>query len=54
MNRTITTGFTGSLNPSHEWSAIEQDYEGGDPIGYGSTEQAAIEALLDQLDEELA
>ena len=49
--RAITTGFTGSLSPSHEWSAIEQGYDAGDPIGYGPTEQAAINDLLDQLDE---
>jgi hypothetical protein len=46
------TGYTGSLSPSHEWSATEEDYEAGDPIGYGPTEQDAIDDLLNQLEDE--
>lgn len=34
-----------------DWSAITDDYDGGDPIGYGVTEEAAIDDLLDQLRE---
>ena len=33
-----------------DWSAVTDDYEGGDPIGYGPTEQAAIEDLKEQLE----
>lgn len=29
-----------------DWTAIGDDYEGGDPIGYGPTEQDAIDDLL--------
>jgi len=28
-----------------DWSAVEQGYEPGDPIGYGETEQQAIDNL---------
>ena len=56
MNRTVRTNFAYPPIPvrSFDWEATEPDYEPGDPLGYGRTEQAAIEALLDQLDEELA
>jgi len=49
--RKISTGYTGSLNPSHAWSAMEEGYDPGDPVGYGPTEQEAIDDLIDQLDE---
>jgi len=29
----------------YDWSAITNDYDEGDPIGYGRTEQEAIEDL---------
>lgn len=32
-----------------DWSAVTDQYEGGDPIGYGETEREAIESLLDLL-----
>jgi hypothetical protein len=36
---------------SMDWSAVDDDrYEGGSPIGYGATEQEAINDLLLQLD----
>jgi hypothetical protein len=28
-----------------DWEAVGDSYEGGDPIGYGSTEQEAINNL---------
>lgn len=28
-----------------DWSAIWDNYEGGDPVGHGPTEEAAIEDL---------
>ena len=34
-----------------DWSATEDDYEPGRPIGYGVTEQDAVTHLLDQLQE---
>lgn len=34
-----------------DWSAVEDDYEPGRPIGRGATEQAAIENLKQQLAE---
>ena len=35
-----------------DWSAVLRGYDGGDPMGYGRTEQEAIDDLLDQLDEQ--
>lgn len=34
-----------------DWEAIPDDYEPGDPIGYGATREAAIAALNEQLAE---
>jgi len=34
-----------------DWSAVDADYEGGNPIGYGRTEQEAIADLKEQLDD---
>lgn len=34
---------------AHDWSAVTEDYEPGDPIGYGETEAEAIEDLIDLL-----
>lgn len=55
MNRTIRTNFVYPPIPvrDFDWEATEAGYEPGDLIGRGPTEQAAIEALLDQLNEEL-
>lgn len=38
---------------SHQWCAVDDDtYEGeGCPIGYGETEQEAIEDLLQQIED---
>ena len=33
-----------------DWSAVTDDYEPGEPIGYGRTEQEAITDLREQLD----
>jgi hypothetical protein len=35
----------------HDWEAVTDNYEGGDPIGYGETEAEAIFDLIDQLKE---
>lgn len=34
-----------------DWSAVCDDYEPGDPIGYGPTEQAAVDDLKAQVPE---
>lgn len=34
-----------------DWSAVTDDYEPGDPIGRGETEQEAINDLLEQLND---
>lgn len=34
-----------------DWTAVEMDYEPGRPVGYGSTEQEAINELIEQLEE---
>ena len=35
-----------------DWSAIDADtYDGEGPIGFGATEQAAIDDLISQLDD---
>ena len=36
----------------YDWSAIWSDYDEGDPIGYGSTEEEAMEDLK-SLEEEI-
>lgn len=33
-----------------DWSAVTDNYEGGDPIGYGKTEAEAIADLTEQLE----
>lgn len=52
FRREIVTSFQNPPIPTrdYDWAAYTTDYEGGDPIGYGPTESAAIEDLLDQLD----
>jgi len=35
---------------THEWSAFPDNYEPGDPVGNGRTEQAAIEDLIEQIE----
>ncbi len=36
-----------------DWCAVTEDYDGesGDPIGYGATEQAAIDDLMQQMED---
>lgn len=31
----------------YDWEAIREGYDEGDPVGYGSTEQEAVEALIE-------
>jgi hypothetical protein len=35
---------------SFDWSAVEDGYEPGRPIGYGKTEAEAVSDLRDQLE----
>ncbi len=46
--RKILTHFVYPPIPSrdHDWSAVRDGYEPGDPAGEGRTEQAAIDDLL--------
>lgn len=39
---------------SFDWSAVEDGYEPGCPVGYGATERAAIEDLMEQMEERAA
>jgi hypothetical protein len=32
-----------------DWSAVDRNYDGGDPIGYGCTEEEAVADLLMQM-----
>jgi hypothetical protein len=34
-----------------DWSAVTDNYEPGNPVGYGYTEQQAVEDLTEQLAE---
>ena len=38
-------------NPDFDWSAVTDNYEPGDPIGYGRTEEAAKADLMTMIDE---
>ena len=45
--------ITEQINPpapcrSHDWQATHDDYQPGDPMGFGPTEQDAINDLLEQ------
>ena len=31
----------------YDWDAIREDYDEGDPIGYGATKQEAIDNLIE-------
>lgn len=48
ISHTIRTSFIYPPIPSRhfDWIATKEDYEGGDPIGYGQTELEAIADLL--------
>ena len=56
-----TNGMTNGIITSHDyppiplrqydWSAIRNDYDEGDLIGHGRTEQEAIDNLKEQEDE---
>lgn len=37
---------------NHDWSAVTDNYDLGHPIGWGATEQAAIDDLIERLAEE--
>lgn len=39
---------------SYDWTAYREDWDLGDPTGYGASEQEAIDNLKEQEDEKLA
>lgn len=45
------TSYDPPIGPtrSMDWNAISDNYEAGDPIGYGATEAEAIADLLDNM-----
>ena len=49
----IVTNFIYPPIPQRQfdWSAVTDDYEGGQPIGYGETEAAAVADLMEQLED---
>jgi hypothetical protein len=51
--RKIITMFNEPPIPSRhwDWQATEEGFDYGDSVGYGSTEQEAIDDLIGQLDE---
>lgn len=54
MPRRILTEYDPPPIPSDKWnwSAVDDaTYEPGSPIGYGPTEQAAIDDLIEQIEE---
>ena len=55
MENGIITSFDYPPIPirEYDWSAIRDYYDAGDPIGYGRTEQEAIDNLKEQEDEEI-
>lgn len=50
---TINTTHVKPPIPTRAWdySAVLDGYDAGDPMGWGETEQAAIDDLLQQLEE---
>lgn len=38
---------------SYDWSAIREDYDGGDLVGHGKTEKEAIADLKEQEEESI-
>jgi hypothetical protein len=50
---TIHTSYDPKPIPirGYDWSAIEDSYEPGMPVGYGRTEEKALEDLLEQLED---
>jgi hypothetical protein len=53
MTSGIITSFDYPPIPirQYDWSAIRDDYDAGDLIGYGRTEQEAIDNLKEQEDD---
>jgi len=45
----IDTRYDPKPGPSQkfDWEATFEGYDEGDPVGYGATEQEAVQALLD-------
>lgn len=52
MKKIITTFWKLPIpDRRFDWEAIREDYNEGDPIGYGITKREAIEDLLTQEDD---
>jgi hypothetical protein len=49
----IRTSYDPPPVPSRafDWNAVVGDYDEGDPVGYGATEQEAIDDLIWQIEE---
>ena len=56
----IRTSYERKPGPGHDWSAIEDEYDGApidnetasrDPVGYGNTEAEAIAALQQEIED---
>lgn len=56
MSKQIITDYWAKPSPERQWdwSAYRKSYEPGWPIGYGRTEQQAIDNLLEQEVEDAA
>lgn len=50
MNDKIITSYDPKPIPMRQfdWSAMRDGYDGGDPIGYGRTEEEAIADLIEE------
>lgn len=44
----IITRYQSCPVPNHDWIAVRDGYDAGDPVGYGGTEQAAIADLIEK------
>jgi len=52
MNKIITSfDYPPISDRNYDWSAIREDYDEGDLIGNGETEQKAIDNLIEQENE---
>ena len=51
--RKIVTNYWAKPIPMRQfdWEALEEGWDLGEPMGYGRTEQAAIDDLMEQLED---
>jgi hypothetical protein len=47
----VKTTYNPKYTPELDWEACLDGYEPGDPLGLGSTEQAAIEDLMSKMED---